>query len=83
MDTANLEAARILIVEDNPSDGELLLRQLNKAGFSPHVCVINDGARALSFLEGSREDLLAVFLDLHLPSLGGLDILKRIRADQR
>ena len=74
---------RILIVEDNPSDEELLLRQLKKAGFASQVRVIANGAEALSFLQKASDDLVAVFLDLHLPALNGLDILEKVRADAR
>lgn len=75
--------ARILIVEDNSSDEELLLRQLEKAGLATHVRVINDGENALAFLQATRDQVIAVFLDLHLPRLSGLDLLEKIRANDR
>ena len=77
---------RILIIEDNPNDEELLLRQLKKAQMDRHVRVINDGQKALMFLTNERnqcEDLAAVFLDLKLPSLNGLRVLEAIRASER
>jgi two-component system response regulator len=77
---------RILIVEDNPDDEELLMRQLVKAELHEHVRVIRDGGKALKFLmndRGEGEELAAVFLDLKLPTVGGLALLKAIRVDER
>jgi CheY-like chemotaxis protein len=74
----------ILIIEDNPDDEALLLRQLKKAELERHIKVIHDGGVALDYLTDERfkcEDLAAIFLDLHLPTVGGLKILKAIRAD--
>src|ERR1700761_1661743 len=78
--------ARILIVEDNPDDEALLMRQLKKAGLHEHVRAIHDGRKALTFLttkQAENENLAAIFLDLHLPGVDGLDLLEAIRADQR
>jgi len=77
---------RILIVEDNPDDEALLLRQLKKAQLDRQVRVIADGARALYYLTDPKfkcEELVAVFLDLQLPSVSGLQLLEAIRADER
>jgi CheY-like chemotaxis protein len=73
-------------VEDNPDDELLLLRQLKKASLDSQVRVIADGGRALDYLTDSRfkpEDLIAVFLDLQLPTMTGLEILRSVRADGR
>jgi two-component system, response regulator len=77
---------RILIVEDNSDDEILLLRQLKKAGLDSHVRIIADGGRALDYLTNERlnaHELVAVFLDLQLPTVTGLEILRAIRADER
>ncbi len=77
---------RILIIEDDPNDEALLMRQLAKTGLEEHVHVINDGGTAIDYLTNGRfkcEDLAAVFLDLKLPVLGGLAILEAIRSDRR
>ena len=77
---------RILIIEDNRDDEALLLRQLKKAGLEQHVLVKHDGAKALGYLTNERfhcEDLAAVFLDLKLPTLGGLEILETLRSIPR
>lgn len=83
MNTGDSPVTRILIVEDNPSDEELLLRQLEKAGLAAHVRVINDGEQALSFLQSANDELVALFLDLHLPGRSGLEILAELRANER
>ena len=74
------------MIEDNPDDEALLMRQLKRAELEKHVKVIHDGGKALDYLTDERsrcEDLAAVFLDLKLPTLGGLKILEAIRADDR
>ncbi len=77
---------RILIIEDDPDDEAILLRQLRKAQLDGQVRVIADGDRALNYLSDAKyrcEDLIAVFLDLHLPTLGGIKLLEAIRAADR
>jgi two-component system response regulator len=71
---------------DNPDDEALLLRQLRKAEMEKHVHVIHDGGKALAHLTNPKfkcEDLAAVFLDLKLPTLGGMQILEAIRSHGR
>jgi len=75
---------RVLVIEDDPDDRELLRHQLRKSGMDSHVKFISDGKEAHDFLTGignSRlaEELIAIFLDLKLPSLGGLELLRRLR----
>ena len=79
---------RVLVIEDNADDRELLLRQLKKSGMENHVKFIDDGKQALDFLvrqptPGLVDSLIAIFLDLKLPSLGGLDLLRQLRAEER
>jgi CheY-like chemotaxis protein len=81
----------ILLVEDNQSDEELTLRALKKSNISNKVVVARDGAEALDYLfargahaERDPKDMpQVVLLDLNLPKLGGLDVLRAIRADER
>lgn len=81
----------ILLVEDNPDDEALTLRALRKANVGNDVCVVRDGVEALDFLFGSggyakRDTSLTpqvVLLDLKLPKINGLEVLRRIRADER
>ena len=80
----------ILLVEDNPDDEALTLRALKKNGIMNEVVVAHDGAEALEFLigpEGSAKRLEALpavtLLDLKLPKLDGLEVLRQLRANAR
>ncbi len=80
----------ILLVEDNPDDVELTLRAFEKSSIANNIVVARDGAEALEHLfavgaglEGHRLPPAVVLLDLKLPKLDGLEVLKRIRADER
>jgi len=81
----------ILLVEDNPDDEALTLRALKKNNILNAVVVARDGAEALDYLFGTGaymgRDLSVlpqvILLDLNLPRIGGLEVLRRIRADER
>ena len=81
----------ILLVEDNPDDEALTLRALRKNNISNEVAVAHDGVEALDYLFGrggyaGRDvtDLPSlVLLDLKLPKLGGLEVLRQLREDAR
>jgi two-component system response regulator len=81
----------ILIVEDNPDDEALTLRALKKNNIGNRLTVVHDGAEALDYLfctgsysERDPYDLpQAILLDLKLPKIDGLEVLKRIRAEPR
>lgn len=81
----------ILLVEDNPSDVGLTQRALAKARIGNPLVVAEDGEEALDYIRGSGayagrnvEDLPAlVLLDLKLPGISGLEVLKQIRSDPR
>ena len=84
-------AKSILLVEDNPDDEFLILRELRRQNVGNEIIVVRDGAEALDYLFGqgafadrNAADLPAlVLLDLKLPKIDGLEVLKRIRADSR
>ena len=78
-----LTLTHILVVEDNLDDSFLLTRQIQKAQIDDHVAVIEDGREALDYLQKSPTVPLAVFLDLRLPGLSGIELLRRIRQDAR
>jgi two-component system, response regulator len=79
----------ILLVEDNEDDELLTLRALKKHRIGNEVIVARDGAQALDMLLGTRGatplDPLPqlLLLDLNLPKVGGLEVLERLRADER
>ena len=75
---------RILLVEDNADDEKLTLRAFRKNNFSNEIVVARDGAEALERLHGPNATSFGlVLLDLKLPKLPGLEVLKRMRADAR
>jgi len=75
----------ILLIEDNPSDVDLTRRALEKSRIANDLVVAEDGEAALEYLR--REDLYELpalaLLDLNLPKLSGLEVLRQIRADAR
>jgi len=86
-----METKMILLVEDNPDDEALTLRALKKNNIGNHVEVMRDGAEALDFLfcTGShanrdpQDKPQVILLDLKLPKVDGLEVLRQIRADER
>jgi two-component system response regulator len=81
----------ILLVEDNPDDEALTIRALRKNNIVNEVIVVRDGAEALEYLFGSgafadrdmRDMPAVILLDLRLPKIDGLEVLQRVRADER
>jgi two-component system, response regulator len=73
----------ILLVEDNPNDAELTQRALRKTEIGARLLIARDGAEAIERLltEGVRPRV--IFLDLKLPKIDGMEVLRRIRADER
>ena len=86
-----MEKKTILLVEDNPDDVELTLRALKQYNVRNEIIVVRDGAEALAYLFGTgayadRDTSLrpaVVLLDLKLPKVDGLEVLRRLRADER
>ena len=76
-------STQILVVEDNVDDSFLLTRQLARAHIDDCVTVIGDGRDALDFLLHGTVSPLAVFLDLRLPGLSGIQVLEAIRQEPR
>ena len=85
-----MENKTVLLVEDNLDDVELTLRALKKNNIKNDVTMVNDGAEALDFLFGkgkySDRDLTnmptVILLDLKLPKVDGLEVLRQIRANE-
>ena len=77
----------ILLVEDNPQDAELAIRALKKCMPVSHLLHVSDGQEALDFLFNHTPDEApkppkVVLLDLKLPKVGGLEVLREIRANE-
>ena len=84
------EKVDILLVEDNPTDAELTMRALRKSKLANHMTWVKDGAEALEFIFRSGayagrpdENPKLILLDLKLPKVDGIEVLKRIKADER
>ncbi len=77
----------LLLVEDSPADLELALHVLRRYGLADHVHIVKDGAEALEFLfpdpadDGPASRLRLILLDLKLPKVNGLEVLRRIKED--
>jgi two-component system response regulator len=87
----NIKDETILLVEDNPDDVELTMRALRKNRIANKVVVASDGVVALDYLFGTgtyasrdpKDNPRLILLDLKLPKLDGLQVLARLRADER
>jgi two-component system response regulator len=84
----SMKPKKILLVEDNPSDQDLTKRALAQSQITNELVIAEDGQEALDCLFGSGagdppDPPAMILLDLKLPKVGGLDVLRRIRADAR
>ncbi len=85
------DAIEVLLVEDNPTDAELTLRALRGKGLRNNFVVARDGQEALDFLfaQGAyadrniEESPKLVLLDLRLPKVDGIEVLRKIKSDER
>jgi two-component system response regulator len=76
----------ILLVEDNPDDEALTLRAFKRSNIRNEITVVRDGAEALGYLfpeDDVTPSPALILLDLNLPKIGGLEVLRRMRADDR
>jgi CheY-like chemotaxis protein len=78
-----MERRIILLVEDNPDDEALTLRAFRKHNLGNDVVVARDGVEALDYLLGGGALPQVVLLDLKLPRVDGLEVLRRLRAEER
>ncbi len=84
-------AVEILLVEDNPYDVELTLHALDKSHITNHIHVVRDGAEALEFIfctgayaeRGIQNPPKVILLDLKLPKVDGMEVLRQVKADPR
>lgn len=85
----NFDPVEILIVEDNPIDAELTLRALKKSNLANELYVAEDGQEALDFIfckgqfasRNPENALKVIFLDLKLPKINGLEVLREIKSN--
>jgi CheY-like chemotaxis protein len=88
---SNQSEVEILLVEDNPNDAEMAIRALRKSNIANHMVHVADGKAALDFIFGrgaySGRDVESgpkvILLDLKLPKVDGLEVLKAIKSDPR
>jgi two-component system response regulator len=86
-----VEDRTILVVEDNPTDEALFLRALKQSGIKNPIVTVRDGLEAVQYLfafgryefRDSKDLPAIVLIDLNLPKLDGLDVLRRMRSDYR
>jgi CheY-like chemotaxis protein len=89
--TNEVKEVEILLVEDNPTDAELCIRALKKSNLANSLVWVKDGAEALDFLFATGEysgrsvtcPPKVVLLDLRLPKVDGMEVLRRVKADER
>lgn len=87
-DRNNIENRHILLVEDNPDDVDLTIMALEQSGIMNEVKVARDGEEALRMLLGGESQEhsklpAVVLLDLNMPKINGLEVLKEIRSNER
>ena len=88
---ADQHSVEILLVEDNPDDVELTSHALKKSKLVNRIRVVRDGAEALDYLDGEgefagrnlRDVPLLILLDLKLPKVSGIEVLRRLRGEPR
>ena len=88
----NSNAVDVLLVEDNPDDAELTIRELRRHHISNKLVHVRDGEEALDFLFATGKHANArdyyrvpeiILLDIQLPKVNGMEVLKRIKSDDR
>ncbi len=85
-----MEKKHILLVEDNPDDEELTIRALRKNNIVNEIAVVRDGQEAIDYLlcqhkyknRDIKDTPVVILLDLKLPKVDGLDVLRRIRGEE-
>ena len=86
-----MKEVEILLVEDNPNDAELAIRALKKNNLANKLLWVKDGAEALDFIfakgDYSHRDVVngpkVILLDLRLPKVDGMEVLRRVKGDER
>jgi two-component system response regulator len=87
----DIHVVDVLLVEDNPRDAELTIRSLTKHNLANNIFIVEDGAEALDFIfcrgKYAERDIMkppkVIFLDLKLPRVDGLEVLREAKRDER
>lgn len=85
----NLKNIDYLLIEDNPNDAELIVRGLKKVINIENLLILDDGEKAIDYLlnndtfSNEKNNLKVIFLDLKLPKISGLDVLKELKTNIR
>jgi two-component system response regulator len=80
---AVVEAVEILLVEDSDDDAELTMRAIKNNKIANRIELVRDGVEAIAYLESDRPLPRLVLLDLKLPRMNGLDVLRKIRGNPK
>lgn len=76
-------AVEILLIEDNVNDAELAIRALKKSNLANHLLHLEDGQEALDYLLNEANEMpRLILLDLKMPKVDGIDVLKKIKSDE-
>ena len=80
----NNQAVEVLLIEDNPDDAELTIRVLKKHNLANNLVHLHDGEEALAFLFGknSTSTPKLILLDLKMPKVDGIEVLRKIKSDE-
>ncbi len=81
----NNQAVEVLLIEDNPDDAELTIRVLKKHNLANNLVHLHDGEEALAFLFGksSTPTPKLILLDLKMPKVDGIEVLRKIKGDEQ
>ena len=80
---AVVEGVEILLVEDSDDDAELTIRAIKNNKIANRIELVRDGVEAIAYLESDRPLPRLVLLDLKLPRMNGLDVLRKIRSNPK
>jgi two-component system response regulator len=77
-----LTEVEILLVEDDPADAEMTMRALRRNNLANKIHWVKDGEQALGYMFGERQLPKLILLDLKMPKVDGMEVLRRLKADR-